>query len=200
MRGLRIPSSYLPTGAEDGSATYQDGRVGTAMIQEFRFSKYCERLQMTMLPPLDKEFKMFLKFRGVEVSSVMFDLAFAEPQSFSQYRDLELDSAKTSLFSNIEGVPYLSKKFMLSKYLGLTEDEIIANERLWKEENPSTSGNNAPSTDSMGDLGSLGVRGSDVNDFEPTDVDAENDAGLDDEGVGNDTSPLGNTGGDTDEI
>ena len=40
MRGLRVPSSYLPTGPEDGSATYNDGRVGTAYIQEYRFSKY----------------------------------------------------------------------------------------------------------------------------------------------------------------
>ena len=30
VRGLRIPSSYLPTGADDSAAQYNDGRVGTA--------------------------------------------------------------------------------------------------------------------------------------------------------------------------
>ena len=42
-------SSYLPTGPDDGSATYQDGRVGTVLIQEYRFSKYCERIQISLL-------------------------------------------------------------------------------------------------------------------------------------------------------
>lgn len=197
MRGLRIPSSYLPTGSDDGQSAYSDGRVGTAMIQEFRFSKYCERLQMTLLPPLDKEFKMFLKFRGVEVSSNLFELAFADPQSFSQYREIELNNAKTALFSSIEGVPYLSRKFILAKYLGLTEDEMIENERLWREEN----GTNGVKQDSVSDLGTLGVRGSDVNNFEPTDVDAEN-SDVTGEDPGNDASPLGNAsgGGDDDEI
>ena len=31
-RGLRVPSSYLPTGPEDNSTPLSDGRVGTAMI------------------------------------------------------------------------------------------------------------------------------------------------------------------------
>lgn len=180
MRGLRIPSSYLPTGGEDGTAVYNDGRVGTAMIQEFRFSKYCERLQMTLQPGLDKEFKMFLKFRGVEVTSSLFDLQFSEPQSFSQYRDLELDSAKTALFSNIEGTPYLSRRFILGKYLGLTEDELIENERMWKEENQSDV---AVVKDSMGDLNALGVRNTDINNFEPTEVDVDTETDDTDVGV-----------------
>ena len=196
MRGLRIPSSYLPTGAEDGVAVYNDGRVGTAMIQEFRFSKYCERLQMILQPGLDKEFKMFLKYRGVEVPSNLFDLEFTEPQSFSQYRDLELDSAKTSLFSNIEGVPYLSRRFILSKYLGLTEEEMVENEKLWKEENNTEVAFDA---DSQGDLGSLGVRGSDINNFEPTEVDDEMGDDFD-AGVEGDSPISGAEGGENDEI
>ena len=197
MRGLRIPSSYLPTGAEDGSASYTDGRVGTAMIQEFRFSKYCERLQNTILPPIDKEFKMFLKNRGIEVSSSLFELNFIEPQSFSQYRELELDTARASLFSQIEATPYMSKRFIMSKYLGLTEDELINNERMWKEENDTESfvGN------SQTDLGGMGIRNTDIDTFEPTDVDAENEAGEEMD-MGDDTSPINDLGGegDTDEI
>jgi hypothetical protein len=127
---------------------------------------------MVLQPSLDKEFKMFLKFRGVEVTSSLFDLQFTEPQSFSQYRDIELDSAKTALFSNIEGVQYLSRRFILSKYLGLTEDEIIENERMWKEENQKDT---PAEQDSISNLNTLGVRNTDINNFEPTDVDAEND-------------------------
>ena len=57
LRGLRIPSSYLPTGPDDGTATYQDGRVGTALIQEYRFSKYVERIQAILQMTLIKNLK-----------------------------------------------------------------------------------------------------------------------------------------------
>jgi len=169
MRGLRIPSSYLPTGSEDGTATYNDGRVGTALIQEYRFSKYCERIQSMLQSELDKEFKLFLKHRGIEVPSSLFDLQFSEPQSFSQYREIELDNSRAALFGNLEGVPYLSRRFILKKYLGLSEDELVENERMWRDENDMFS---EPEIDSKGNLGGLGLRSGDVEGFEPTDVDA----------------------------
>ena len=171
MRGLRVPTSYLPTGSEDGIAAFNDGRIGTAMIQEFRFAKYCERLQLTIQPTLDREFKMFCKHRGLDVSSSLFDLQFTEPQSFSQYRTIEIDAQRANLYSSIEGVPYLSKRFLLERYLGLTEEEMLYNEQLWKEENQD--GNTLPNN-ATGDLSTLGVRAGDVDSFQPTDVDAEN--------------------------
>jgi hypothetical protein len=172
MRGLRVPSSYLPTGGEDGTAAYNDGRVGTALIQEFRFSKYCERIQAILQTSLDTEFKLFLRHRGIEIPSSLFDLQFTEPQSFSQYRDIELESQRATLFSQIEGVGYLSRRFLMKKYLGLTEDELVENERMWRDENDIKS---EAEIDSKGDLGSLGLRSGDVEGFEPTDVDAEVD-------------------------
>ena len=36
---------FCSTGADDATSSYNDGRVGTAFIQELRFNKYCERLQ-----------------------------------------------------------------------------------------------------------------------------------------------------------
>ena len=180
MRGLRVPTSYLPTGSEDGIAAFNDGRIGTAMIQEFRFAKYCERLQLTLRDSLDHEFKLFCKHRGVDISASLYDLSFTEPQSFSQYRTIEIDAQKANLFSSLEGVPYLSRRFMLDRYLGLTEEEMLENERLWKEENQK---GNMPDSTATGDLGSMGIRGSDVDSFEPTDVDAENADGMDDMGI-----------------
>ena len=69
---------------------------------------------------------------------------------------------------------------MLDRYLGLTEEEMLENERLWKEENQK---GNMPDSTATGDLGSMGIRGSDVDSFEPTDVDAENADGMDDMGI-----------------
>ncbi len=39
FRGLRIPSSYLPVAVEDSTQSYNYGRVGTALIQEFAQDK-----------------------------------------------------------------------------------------------------------------------------------------------------------------
>jgi hypothetical protein len=191
MRGLRVPTSYLPTGSEDGIAAFNDGRIGTAMIQEFRFAKYCERLQMTLQQSLDHEFKLFCKHRGVDVSASLFNVTFSEPQSFSQYRTIEIDAQKANLFSSIEGVPYLSKRFMLQRYLGLNEEEMVENERMWKEENQA---GNQPAGSATGDLGGMGLRGSDVDSFEPTDVGAEE---ADGEGLDIDPAIGGDADGDT---
>lgn len=146
MRALRIPSSYMPTGPEDGTASINDGKVGTAFIQEFRFTKYCQRIQGIIAPVFDREFKLFMKARGITIESSLFDLQFVEPQSFSQYRQIEIDSERASLFNSLENTEYLSRRFILGKYLGLTESEILENERMWKEENKSESdGDSDPS-------------------------------------------------------
>jgi hypothetical protein len=137
LRALGVPSSYLPSGPDDGSNGYNDGRVGTAFIQEFRFSKVCQRYQRQIIKTLDKEFKLFLKHNGITVDNAAFELEFTTPQSFSEYRRLELDSAKINQYQTLADNKYLSKRFVLRRYLGLTEEEIFENERLWKEEKGS---------------------------------------------------------------
>jgi hypothetical protein len=134
-RGLRVPSSYLPTGPDDNTTPLSDGRVGTAMIQEFRFNQYCERLQNYMSMHFDEEFKLFMRWRGFNIDSGLFTLRFNPPQNFAAYRQSELDSARVSTFTTMEAVPYISKRFALERFLGLSEEEIAKNEKLWEEEN-----------------------------------------------------------------
>ena len=103
---------------------------------------------------------MFIKHRGINIDSSIFELTFVEPQSFSEYKEIEVHAARANVFGSLEGVEYLSRRFMLSKYLGLTEDEILENERLWMEENKSGT---VPSSESEPGLGSVGVRSFDVD-------------------------------------
>jgi len=159
MRALRIPTSYLPAGPDDGTGIYQDGRVGAAYIQEYRFNKYCQRLQNLISPILDHEFKMFLKWKGVEVDSGLFDLRFLEPQSFSEYRDIELNGQRLQAFTQVAETSYLARRFVLEKYLGLSKDEIKENERMWKEENAGATPAGAMDIDTSNtDLASVGIR------------------------------------------
>ena len=134
-RGLRVPSSYLPTGPDDNVTPMSDGRVGTAMIQEFRFNQYCERLQNYMVRKLDEEFKLFLRWRGLNIDSGLFNLTFNPPQNFAAYRQSELDTARMGSFTAVEAYPYISKRFAMERFLGLTEEEINKNEKMWREEN-----------------------------------------------------------------
>lgn len=135
VRALRIPSSYLPTGAEDSSSQYNDGRVGTAYIQELRFNTYCERLQGLLIEGFDQEFKRYLLEKGVNIDTSMFDLKFQPPQNFAAYRQSEIDNARIPTFTQMSAVPFISNRFALKRFLGLSEEEIAENERLWREEN-----------------------------------------------------------------
>jgi hypothetical protein len=135
LRGLRVPSSYLPTGPEDGSAVYNDGKVGVAYIQEYRFAKYVERLQKQIQEDLDFEFKMFLKHRGIEIDNGDFSIQLVKPMNFSSYREIQIDTERANLFNSVANTNYLSSRFKLKKYLGLTDTEIKENEQMWREEN-----------------------------------------------------------------
>jgi hypothetical protein len=166
FRGLRIPSSYLPTTADDGSQAYTDGRVGTALIQEWRFNQYCQRLQGMIAEKLDSEFKLFMRWRGFNIDGSLFDLTFNEPQNFAQYRQADIDSARIATFQQLEPMPYFSKRWLMKRYLGMTEQEISENEQAWAEErgDAELASPDAPSPRSVGispggitsDLESLG--------------------------------------------
>jgi hypothetical protein len=185
-RGLRVPSSYLPTGPDDSDRAMNDGRVGTALIQEFRFNQYCERLQNLIMQKLDDEFKMFLRWRGFNIDSGLFNIAFCEPQNFASYRESELDTSRVTTFTSLEPLPYMSKRFLLKRYLGLSEDEITENEKMWKEERASPE----LQTTQGQDLRSIGV----------TPAGLESDIGMGQEMAGLETgadlgAPQGGLGG-----
>ena len=192
-RGLRVPSSYLPTGPDDNVTPMSDGRVGTAMIQEFRFNQYCERLQNYMVRKLDEEFKLFLRWRGLNIDSGLFNLTFNPPQNFAAYRQSELDTARITSFSAIEQYPYISKRFALERFLGLTEEEISKNEKMWREENDKEIEVEPQGSDlrsigvSVGDIESDSQTGEDMNAPEPEDgLDGMEVAGP----VGNDAAGM----------
>jgi len=133
-RGLRVPSSYLPTGPDDSDRAMNDGRVGTALIQEYRFNQYCMRLQRLIMQKLDDEFKMFLRWRGFNIDAGIFSISLCEPQNFASYRQSELDTTRIQAFAQLEPLPYMSKRFMMKRYLGLTDEELVENENMWAEE------------------------------------------------------------------
>jgi hypothetical protein len=189
-RGLRVPSSYLPTGPDDNTTPLSDGRVGTAMIQEFRFNQYCERLQNYMAIKLDEEFKLFLRWRGFNIDTSLFQLVFNPPQNFAAYRQSELDNARVGTFTSMETLPYISKRFALERFLGLTEEEIKRNEKLWEEENKEEVTNEPGGSD----LRNIGVSTGDFESDMETADDIESSEEMADMGP-EAAGPVGDAGG-----
>ena len=179
FRGLRIPSSYLPTQTDDASNNFTDGKVGIAQIQEWRFNQYCTRMQQLIVEPLNREFKMFLRFRGINIDSSLFDLQFNEPQNFTSYRQAGIDQERINVFSSIEQIPYMSKRFMMKRYLGMSAEEMKENEEMWAEEHAEAEidTSEAPTLRSVGVSG--GAIGSDLEGVAPMDLEGGDEGGAD---------------------
>lgn len=199
-RGLGIPFSYLAISEEKSGTSFNDGKLGSALVEEFQFTKYCMRLQNAISHIFDREFKNFLRDDGVEIDENCFELRFNPPQNFGKYRDIDVKQAYAGLYSTVADNKYLSVRFKLKHFLGLTEDEILENERMWREENPSkmkkaTGGTAADDSSDMG-LSSVGLRGGD--DF-GGDLGGDDDLGdLGDDAGGDAGGDLGgDAGGDT---
>ena len=156
---MRIPSSYLPTGADDSSSQFNDGRVGTAYIQELRFNKYCERLQSLIISDIDVEFKLYLESCGVNIDFSLFGLLFSPPLNFATYRQAEMDLPRIQSFSSIQQIPFISNRFALKRYLGWTDEEVAENERLWGQESGK---GQVTHTDAAGELRGAGLSASGI--------------------------------------
>jgi len=181
FRALRIPSSYLPTGPDDGGSSFNDGRVGTAYIQELRFNKYCERLQSLINEQFDTEFKLYLYNKGINVDNNLFDLKFNPPQNFAAYRQAEMDTARVGTFASIVEIPFVSKRFALKRFLGMTQEEIAENEKLWREENVDQGTN----LSAQAELRSAGITASGIQgDIEGLEGATEPPEGMEDDETG----------------
>jgi hypothetical protein len=154
FRALRIPSAYLPTQIDEQANTVSDGKVGTAYIQELRFNEYCKRLQYMIVETFDLEFKLWLHSQGINIDNSLFELKFNSPQNFAAYRQSELDTARAATFSQVVQIPHLSKRFAMKRFLGMSEEEIKENEKLWREENGA---NLKADADASNQLRSVGV-------------------------------------------
>jgi len=100
----------------------------------------------------------------------MFDLEFEPPQNFASYRQAELDNSRVPTFTQMSAIPYISNRFALKRFLGLTDEELAENEKLWREENDETL--NAEPADAAAEMRGAGISSAGI---------ADDAAGLEDE-------------------
>lgn len=178
IRGLGIPSSYLPFGPEDGNTMFSDGGTARALIQEHRFNKQCQRWQNIIVKTLDTEFKRYIIFGGYGIDTTSFEVTFKPPMNFASYRKTELDASLINTYMPLNSLSYVSKQFILKK-MGWTQDEIIENEKYWLQENPNKMTSAKAEPDDGASLQSVGIPSpddpsSEIDDTEQVDVTDEN--------------------------
>ena len=103
-----------------------------------------------VIDKLDQEFKMFMRWRGINIDGSLFDLIFEEPQNFANYSQAEADQARIATFTQLEAYPYFSKRWLMERYLGLSEQEMNENEQLWNQEQGDVEAAPAPGADLRG--------------------------------------------------
>ena len=57
-----------------------------------------------------------------------------EPENFGIYRQQQLDNDLLSTYSTADGVRHMAKRFTMKKFLQLSDEDILVNERLKAEE------------------------------------------------------------------
>jgi hypothetical protein len=135
LEGLRIPPSYLPNFETQGnSGVFNDGNVGVSYMQEIQFFKYVSRLQKYMNKTLDVEFKRFLKSIDIHIDEMIYEISLPKTTNYENYKESAIDAELLNQFGNADGVEFLSKRFILSRYLKLSADEIATNERMLRQE------------------------------------------------------------------
>ena len=132
LRGLRVPIAWMKPGGE--GAIFNDGKVGAAYVEEQQFARFVERLQLYIENVLDSEFKKFLFASNINVDPTLYKIKLPKPSNYEKYKQADMDSALVGIMGSVDSIQYLSKRFILSRYLQLSEDEIITNEELLKEE------------------------------------------------------------------
>jgi hypothetical protein len=132
LRGLRVPKSWMKPGAEGGM--FNDGKVGAAYIEELQFAKFVVRLQEPLAYALDAEFKMYLHDCGISIDESLYKIRIPSPNNYEHYRRADLDAVLLTNLGSVDNIPYLSKRFALTRYLQLSDDEVAQNEMLLRQE------------------------------------------------------------------
>ena len=107
-------------------------------------------MQDNIIEQFDKEFKLWIHQNGYNIDNSLFEIKFTPPQNFAAYRQAELDTTRANLYGAVAENPYLSKRFAMKRFLGLTEEEITENETLWREENGMSPNVNDPDAELRG--------------------------------------------------
>jgi hypothetical protein len=133
IRGLRVPVSWMQFG-KGSDAQSNDGRPGQSYVEEIRFALFVERLQQHINKIIDREFKYYLSACSISIEKSSFFIKLMEPMNFRQYRQAEIDQMLLNNLQAADQIQYFSKRYILSRFMQLTDSDITTNEMLARQE------------------------------------------------------------------
>ncbi len=133
FRGFRIPYAWM-LGPTKGGALFNDGRVGTAYQEEIEFSRHCRKLQNIMQDQFDEEFKLYCTWRDLNINFSDFVLSLIPPDNFEESKKLARLSEAIAVWQGAKDERWMSPRWWAAHTLGLTEDDLLENERMKSEE------------------------------------------------------------------
>lgn len=156
VRGLQIPSSYLPMGpsSDGGVSLFGDGAT-QLMASEIRFNNQCMRYQRIISRVFDQEFKRYMVKSGYNIPTSGFEVIFNPPINYASYRQADLDARLIQTYMALNELPFIAKQTILEK-MGFSQDDLVKNEKLWMQENPDKTSPSAGLDDAAG-LQSVGI-------------------------------------------
>jgi hypothetical protein len=145
-------------------------------------------------PIFDEEFKLWIKNKGYTIDNSMFEIKLNPPQNFAQYRQTEMDQQRVGTFTQIAELPYMSKRFALKRFLGMTEEEMAQNSQLWAEENNVAQKKQTKSTQMRtAGVSQAGIQ-ADLDQFAEPEASPDSPQPESQSGTPGATGPTGNTG------
>jgi predicted ATPase len=135
----KIPYSRFDREDRGTMGTYSGNAEGLDQ-EEIRFGKFVTRLrsifQDILLKPLWIQFSLdYPEFGKDFMVKSQFGLDYVKDNNFAEVRYMEILNArkeqvnKIAGLQNSEGQPYFSLRYVLDKYLGMTDDDKVANQR-----------------------------------------------------------------------
>ena len=135
----KIPYSRFDREDRGTQGTFSGNAEGLDQ-EEIRFFKFITRLrsifQDILLKPLWIQFCLdYPEYKKDFMVKSQFGLDYVKDNSFAEIKYMEILNARKDQVTKIsglldaEGKPYFSLKYVLDKYLGMTDDDKIANEK-----------------------------------------------------------------------
>jgi len=137
-RALKVPASrFLPgSGGDSGEKIYQ--HTDEISYEEYRFAKYVNRSLSCFSRGLKDGLINHLKLVGLWESAGLSEqnikIDIAPPVELEIYRSQKLMQMQADTYSAYVGNEEISKKWAQKRILGMSESDIMENERMKKEE------------------------------------------------------------------
>lgn len=153
---MNIPPEYLGSTSDQSGGS--QGR-GSLAMQDIKFSRFAERIQLSITEGLNKLAAIELFFKHKKKDDLKnFRIVLTPPSNIKEIMDIEFAKQKMELIQGMNGTGLFPKKYILEKVLRLSKKEIdnilffkdLESQASNADQNALIAGMGAPG---MGDMG-----------------------------------------------